>query len=389
MTAPAQSDLPGIARSLGPVIRGGAAEGDANRCLPTRVVHAMIEAGLFRMTVDSRFGGCDTDPLTTIRTIEAVSEADGGAGWTLMIGSEVAALASASIEDGPGHEIFDDPQVMLCGALNPQGRFEAVEGGFRVSGRWPYGSGCQHAGWFWGGGVVYRDGKPCELRPGTMDFREAAIPRSAYRIEDTWHVAGLRGSGSHDVVVEDAFVPARFVTRVLFDGFKPTGPLARFPVSSRLAYNKVGVATGIARAAVDAFAELAAGKTPFLSGQVLRERPQAQLAMAEAVATLRAGRAFCFEAVGELWEAAVSGAEIDIAKRSMVRLACSFAVESAVRAVEIVHRAAGATANSQSSPLERQFRDVHVVPQHTTVSAQWYQDAGRVLLGLEPSSRSF
>lgn len=382
-------DLPAAARAIAGIIREGAAEGDANRCLAPAVVRAMVDAGLYRMTVDSRLGGYNADPITTIKTIEAVSEADGAAGWTLMIGSECAGAVSSQLDDAPGMAVFGDGQAVLAGALNPLGRFEEVEGGVRVTGQWPYASGCLHAGWFWGGGILHRDGVRRERPNGTPEFREVTVPREAFTVKDTWKVSGLRGSGSHDVVVADVFVPQEFVTSVLFQRGHATGPLTRFPFSSRLAYNKVGVALGIARAALDGFAELAGAKTPYLSGRKLRERPQAQLAMADAEATLRAGRAFCFEQVQAMWEAAAAGDEIDLRQRALLRLACSKAVEWSARAVEIVHHEAGASANFQANPLERQFRDVHVVGQHVTVSHQWYEGAGRVLLGLEPGHQSF
>jgi alkylation response protein AidB-like acyl-CoA dehydrogenase len=166
-------------------------------------------------------------------------------------------------------------------------------------------------------------------------------------------------------------------------------PLFRMPPYSRLAFNKVGVATGIARTAIAAFAELAGAKTPFTETVLLRDRPQAQLAMAEAVARLGAARAFVFEAVQTLWDAAYTSRESTAEERAMLRLACSHCCAEAVRAVDVVCAQAGITASFPSSPLERAARDVRMVPQHIMVAPSAIASAGRVLLGLDPGTDIF
>ena len=158
---------------------------------------------------------------------------------------------------------------------------------------------------------------------------------------------------------------------------------------SRLAFNKVGVATGIARAALDAFERLANEKTPFREIELLRERPQAQMAMAEAEARLGAARAYVFETVGEMWAATCAGRPVTLRDQARVRLACSHCCAEAVHAVDLVAAQAGITASFPSSPLERAVRDVRVVPQHAMVAPGAIVAAGRVLLGLDPGNRLF
>jgi alkylation response protein AidB-like acyl-CoA dehydrogenase len=206
-------------------------------------------------------------------------------------------------------------------------------------------------------------------------------------VVDTWHTAGLRGSGSHDVAVDDLFVAERMTTRNA--RVHETGPLFRLPLFSRLAYNKVGVATGIARAALDHFADLAGRKTPRGASAPLRERHHAQTSFAEAEGLLRSARAFVFEAVGEVWDATVAGETPSPKQRALVQLACSRAVAASARAVQTVHAAAGVTPNFVASPLERCFRDVHVVGQHIMVSPALCDAAGRTLLGLESGTPFF
>ena len=161
-------------------------------------------------------------------------------------------------------------------------------------------------------------------------------------------------------------------------------PVARIPSGSRLAYNKVGVGLGIARAGIDAFVELASGKVPRFSGSKLRERPNAQRAVAGAEARLRGARAFVLEAVAGLREAVLEGREYSLREKALLQIACSDAVRGCAEAVDAVCEAAGTSANTLGSPLERIGRDVRVIRQHVTVAPQHLDDAGRVLLGLEP-----
>ena len=367
------------ARELRPLVQGFADRAEAERTLPAEVVHALREAGLFRVAVAAEVGGAEATPREQILAIEAISEADGAAGWALMIGVENLGFASAFLQPDVAEEVIaKHPEAIFCGALNPKGRANRVDGGVRVSGRWPFASGCLHADWFWGQCILEEDGKPREML-------EVLVPRSQFRVLDTWHVAGLRGSGSHDVEIEDVFVADRFTTRVGAGRMHVRGPLFRLPALSRLAYNKVGVATGIARAALDAFVELASQRVPRGMSAPLRERRFAQESVAEAETLLGSARAFVFETVEELWQETLAGRTPTLRQRALVQIACVKAVMASARAVEIVHAAAGTHANALTSPLERRMRDVHVVGQHIVVSPALIEPASRVLLGLPPN----
>ncbi|HTO55548.1 MAG TPA: acyl-CoA dehydrogenase family protein [Myxococcota bacterium] len=368
------------ARELRPFVAGFAARAEADRTLPLDLVQALSRAGLFRIAVSRTVGGAETAPREQILAIEAISEADGAAGWTLMIGIEVLGFASALLRPDVAEEVIaKQPDAIFCGALNPLGRATPVAGGFRVSGQWPFASGCQHSDWFWGQCIV----------EGQERTVEVLVPRSDFQVLDTWHVAGLRGSGSHDVELRDVFVPERFTTGVGRGPIHETGPLFRMPPFSRLAYNKLGVATGIARGALDAFIELASERVPRGMRAPLRERRFAQESVVEAETLLRSARAFAFEAVEELWAEVLAGREPTAKQRALVQLACCKAVSASARAVEIVHAAAGTAANPLGSPLERRMRDVHVVGQHIMVSPALIEPASRVLLGLPSGSIFF
>jgi alkylation response protein AidB-like acyl-CoA dehydrogenase len=370
------------ARALQPLVRSFAGRADAERRLPPELVRALAGAGLFRIAVGRAQGGAEADPRQQILAIEAISEADGAAGWTLMIGIECVGVASAALRPEVAEELITKhPEVVFAGALNPLGSAQRVDGGYRVTGRWPFASGCQHADWFWGQCVIAGESS----RP----LMEIVVPRSEFRVIDTWQVTGLRGSGSHDVAVDDLFVPEHLTTRVAYEPLRQRGALFRLPVFVRLAYNKVGVATGIARAALDEFIALAAERVPRGMRAPLRERQHAQTSLAEAETLLRSARAFVLEAVEEAWRETLAERPVSAKQRALVQLACSQAVTASARAVELVYAAAGSSANFTASPLERRMRDVHVVGQHIMVSPALVEPAARVLLGLESKSFFF
>ena len=371
-----------VARALQPLVRSYADEAQRRRHVPGPVVEALAAAGLYRLAAPAELGGAEAEPRPTIEAIEAISEADGSIGWVLMIGIETVGIGSSLMPRETAARLFaDHPDLVMCGALNPQGRARPAEGGWLVTGRWPFASGCHHADLFWGQCLV--DGGP-EDGDNPIRAIEVVVPRADYEILDTWDANGLRGTGSHDVAVDDLFVPDEMTTEVTSGAPTHDGPLYRLPPFSRLAYNKVGVATGIARAAIDHFVDLADGKVPRLARSRLRERPRAQLAVAQAEAALRSARAFVFEAVDDEWQTVLAGGRCDRRQRALVRLACSHACQEAIRAVELVHSAAGTSPNEIGSPLGRARRDVAVVAQQIMVAPHFIDDAGRVLLGLDP-----
>jgi alkylation response protein AidB-like acyl-CoA dehydrogenase len=384
MSSPTDSgpDFVARARSLQPLVRAAADEAERERRLPGAVAEAMAKQGLYRVGALRSIQGAEASPETQIRVIEAISEADGSAGWNLMIGIESFGLLGATFERGP--ELFADPRVIVCSstATAATGVAERVPGGYRVSGRWPFVSGC-HNSFFFGGVVEVRENGAARASPLPVF---AVVPREDFEILDTWNVAGLRGSGSHDVRVDGVLVPEENLTRRPTPATLASSPALRIPLGVRLAYNKVGVGFGIARAAIDAFVELAIGKLPRFSSSRLRERPSAQRAVARAEVRLRSARALVFELVAEVWDRAMQGAETTDRDRALFQIACSDASAASAEAVETVVEAAGTSANQLDSPLERRARDVRVIRQHVTVAPHLLEDGGRVLLGLEPQS---
>ncbi len=371
------------ALALAPRLQGAADETEQRRRLAPELVRALAQAGVFRMCVPRSLGGGEVDPATVVRTVETLARADGSAGWSAMIGA-TSGVASAYLPDDAAREIYGrDPEGVTGGAFAPLGKAMVVDGGYRVSGRWPFASGCEHCAWLMGGSIVLDGGKPRLLPSGTPDNRLMLLPASEVRIIDTWHVAGLRGTGSHDMAVEDRFVPGARSVSLISDRPRARGALYAFPVFGLLALGIAAVALGIARRAIDELVTLAAGKTPSGSRRLLAERAVIQTQVAEAEAMLGGGRALLLETVGALWEHAQAAGAIDVRERARLRLAATHATLASARAVDLMYTAGGGTAVYATSPLQRCFRDVHVATQRMLVAPATLELAGRILLGLE------
>jgi indole-3-acetate monooxygenase len=363
------------ARALAPLIAAHADEAESLRHLPAAVAEAFAREGLYRIAAPMSCGGEAADPMTQIETLAAVAAVDGSAGWNLMIGIESFGLIA------PGFhacgELIEDPMVVLCSSTAAIGRAEAVEGGYRVSGQWQFVSGCHNSQLFGATVRLFRNGVQL---PGTGNAY-AIVPRDDFDILDTWDVAGLCGSGSHDVRVSGAFVPESRIVLPLGQ-VRDGSPLLRFPIGARLAYNKVAVALGIAGAALEAFVALAEGKVPRFTSKALRMRPAAQRAIARAEVRVRGARALLLALVGEMWQTVVAGDRVSGDRLALFQAACSDGVAGCAEAVDLVADAAGTTANVRGHPLERRARDIRVIRQHATVASHHLEDAGRVLLGL-------
>jgi len=360
------------ALALEGLVREHADESERERRLHPAVAAGFASAGLYRIAAPRDFFGEEAPPVAQIETIEAISRFDGASGWNLMIGIETFGLVAPGFEHC--RDLIEDPQVILCSSTAAVGRADPVPSGYRISGQWPFVSGCHNA-------VIF-----C----ATVDLpgigpRYAVVPEPGYEIIDTWRVGGLRGSGSHDVRVEGAFVPEERIIAPI-GGVASECPLLRFPLGARLAYNKVAVAFGLARAAMDAFVALAEGKIPRFTSTKLGTSPHAQQAAAEAEIRLLRSRALVMEQVAKMWAVVQVAGHITTRERALFQLACSDAVRDCAEAVDVIAEAAGTTANQEGHPLERISRDIRVVRQHTTVAGRNMLDAGRVLLGLEPQS---
>jgi alkylation response protein AidB-like acyl-CoA dehydrogenase len=357
------------ARRLAPTAAELAPAAERDRRLAEPLVAALADAGLFRLCVPAAAGGLEAHPGTLVAAVRALAAGDAAAGWCVAIAA-TSGLVAGYLPEAAAREIYADPATMVAGVFAPKGRATPEPGGYRVSGRWPFASGCEHADWLMGGCVV--DG----------GMRLMLAPAEAFTIHDTWHVMGLRATGSHDIELDGVSIPAEHTANVLGDPPLQPGPLYAFPLFGLLALAIAAVSLGIARGALDDLIGLAGGKVPTGGKRTLAERGTVQAEVARAEAAVRAAGALLDESIGAAWERAVAGAGVDVEQRAALRLAATHATEVSTRATDTAYTLAGGSALYESSPLQRRVRDAHAATQHMLVAPATWELTGRVLLGM-------
>jgi alkylation response protein AidB-like acyl-CoA dehydrogenase len=375
------------AAALAPELARRADEIERARRIPADVSAAMAAAGFYRMFVPAKLGGVEASPETGARVLETLAAADASCAWVAFIGATTGS-SLAWLPEAGARELFAAPDTLLTGVFAPSGRAAREAGGWRVTGRWQWGSGCENAAWIGGGCVLTENGVPLAGPHGAPRAQMLFFRAADAEILDTWHVAGLRGTGSTDYAVRDVLVPERHAVDLLAPS-DPERPLQRFPYFTFLALGIAAVTLGIARAALGDLVALAADKKRAGSRSTLASRAHTQLEVAQAEAAVRSARAFYYESLGAAWEIARSGGAIPLEARRDLRLATTHAVQQCARAVGAMYTLAGGTAVYEASRLQRQFRDVHVATQHVMVSPGTLETAGRLFLGVEANTETF
>ena len=266
-----------------------------------------------------------------------------------------------------------------------------MPGGFRLTGTWSFASGSHHATWL-GAHVAVQgaNGEALQRADGGAVFRTMLFPKASARMTDIWRVVGLRGTGSDSYSVDDLFVPeSHTVLRDPANRPREPGLLYRFSSSNLYSSGFAGVALGIARAALDAFIELARDKIPRGGRRTLRDNNVVQSQVAKAEARLEAARAFLLGSLDDIWREVGSSGALSLEHNTTIRLATTWAIHQAAAVVDAAYHAAGATAIFEENPFERRFRDVHAVIQQYQGRQAHFETVGQVLLGLEPGSTMF
>jgi alkylation response protein AidB-like acyl-CoA dehydrogenase len=349
------------------------------------LVREMQRAGIFRMAMPRSWGGPELDLLTQMRVIEELSTADASTGWCAMIGVD-GGYMTAYIDQAVAREMYSDIDSVTAITFAPPGKAVRTKNGFIVNGRWPFASGCQHATWLIGHFVIFDDDSPRLQANGLPETRFGFLPARECEIIDTWTTNGLRGSGSHDWVVENRFIPEERTFNLAAPTNYRQGPLYSLP--NLLIYKVCAVPLGIARAAIDEFVTLASNKpvtfrSPTANKAMLRDEVLVQCAVAQAEALAGSARGFVFETFGDMWETLASGDPPSFKQRARARLAMAHASTACTQAVEILYKANGGSSVYAGNVFDRRLRDIQTANQHTTVSLKTWEVAGRVLLGLE------
>jgi indole-3-acetate monooxygenase len=349
------------------------------RQIPRPIVDSWRQGGWMRLWLPADIGGAEADPGTVLDLVEAVSALDGAVGWNLFIAVSGGAFAAYLPEQG-AHAIWGNcPDVLMAGTGKASGRAQAVADGYRVSGRWSFASGVQNADWLCANCLVDDGTNLIQGADGAPEQRLVFVPADRATIVDTWDTGGLRGTGSHDFVLRDVFVPNGFSFDWFRDRARIAHPLYQIPLLDLFGAGLAGVALGIARHAIDALVEMAASKVPTGSRSLLKERPLAQIQVAQADALVLSAHAFLAQTLRDAMTHLAAGDDAGKLTLSRLRLAIVHAAESATEAVTLMYRAAGGSAVYSHSPLDRCMRDVLAATQHVKVGSHNYQPIGQVL----------
>ena len=365
-----QPDLTALAEKVAHSAREMSAEIERDRRLPDELLTQLREAGFLRATMPREVDALELAPGPALRCAEAIARGDAATGWCVSI-AITSALLVAYLPPDTRDEMFGGGRGVAAGVWAPRGTARSVEGGVVVSGRWPFCSGITHADMMFAGCFVDEGRVPTVV----------ALPKDDLKVLDTWHTLGLRGTGSHDSVADEVFVPADRVFSV-FDGPIVDRPLYRFPVFGFFALCIGAAALGNARAAIDDLVELAGGKKGLGSTRTLAERPATQAAVASADAALEAARALYYESIDAAWQASQLADPVSTALRNRLRLAATHAVRTSADVVRTMYDLAGGSAIYDGAPLQRRFRDAFTATAHFQVNEASRELSGRVLFDL-------
>lgn len=385
MTISTPSDLLAAATALVPAIRARADEIEAARHVPADLARRMADAGLYRMLQPRVYGGLELDPASFFAVIETITAADGAVGWCLMKGATTNYFAAHLPSAGAATIFGARPNCITGGSFNPRGRAVPVEGGYRISGRWTWGSGVHAADWMLGGCMIYEGGQP-RMTPRGPELLAAFLPAADLTVIDTWRVLGMRGSGSYDYAVEDLFVPSERTFGHLAAPPQVDGPLYRIPTPGFIPIGHSPIATGLARAAIDAIVGLAGEKTQLMARGLLRDKEAVQEQVGRAEGLLRAARAFALCTLDEVWTAVVGGQALTLEQVALLGLSATHATHSCLEAVQLMFTAGAGTSVFESFPLARQLRDLQTAATHFAVTPDKFAAAGRQILGVPTNS---
>jgi alkylation response protein AidB-like acyl-CoA dehydrogenase len=366
-------------KEIDPIVREHVAQAEGERRLSSAVVDALRWSGVFRMAMPAAWGGPETDVCKQVEIIEALARADASAAWCAMIGSESGFFASY-IDEPAARRLFPSLDTIVAGFQGPSGVLEVCDGGYRLSGRWSFGSGVTHADVILGGATVTENGEPRRTKSGRLDVRVAMLPATQWQVLETWDPDGLAGSGSHDYTIADAFVPAEY-TWVPGHYKRPEPLYSWFGLAPSAG---VGVALGVAAEAFDvARSSLQEKYSKVLMGSVTGE-PNVRAALARAAALIGSTRSYVYDTLGGFFATVQAGDEPSFDQRAQWAGCVVHTGTTCRDAVQMLVDAVGSAALQRSSPLGRQLRDLNMIAQHGLTNQRVWEWAGGLYFGKRP-----
>jgi alkylation response protein AidB-like acyl-CoA dehydrogenase len=360
-------------------------DSEANATLAPPAVEALRDAGLFQLRLPAELGGAEADPLTQLEVFEELAYIDPASGWCTMVGSaSVAALAAFLPQAGIERVFPHGCAPLAASSFYPAGTAVPEDGGYRVNGRWRFASGIHHADWVWAGAVVARDGNDPEPGETPPEVIYVALPTQDIQIHDSWHVMGLRGTGSCDFSIVDYYAVPELIMQ--WDPAMPEplrgGSLYRLPSLAFVAHEHVAFAAGLARRALDELTHMATTQRGKFRPSALVERPVFHRLLGESDLKLRAARSLAFDLYVDTWQKVCRGESIDPELQAELRGVATYITDIAVDITTWAFRCGGAGVLFQPNIFERLFREMNAAAQHILTSDSAYENHGQFRLGL-------
>ena len=370
-------------RDWAPEIAARAPEIEAGRRIPPDLVEALKSIGAFRLFVPQSRGGLEFDAPSALKIMGALARVEGSIGWTVMIGNGCHLLTPLLPPETYDQVYRNGPDMIVAGSFVPAGTAEAAPGGFRVTGRWPFASGCLHSGWLLGLCVMTEGGKPVAGPAGAAGpprMQGFVLPARAWKIEDTWRAAGLKGTGSHHIVLREALVPA-----ANFFDFPDGAPCLPGPLYQAghhlLPLLHGAITVGMAEGALDDLVALAnTGRQQLRAALPMRDSEMFQGELGRVAADLKAAQAFLQVQAESHWRHALAGTQPEQAKVTQHAQTAAWLAATSVRVADACFSLGGGVALYESSPLQRRMRDLHAAAQHAAAQQRNYAGAGKLLL---------
>ena len=368
------------ARSLAPVLRERAFATEQARRISDETMGELKEAGMFRILQPARFGGFELDPQVFLEAAMIIAAACGSTGWVYSVVGvhnwQVGLMSEQAQEDVWG----EDQDVLICSSYTPRGNVEIVDGGYRLSGRWSFSSGCDHAQWAILGGAATDDA-------GNVRRLCFLVPRSDYVVDDVWRVVGLRGTGSNDVVVADAFVPEHRTHDYRSGSVTSDSPIYRLPFGPVFTFGIAAPLLGAAQGALDDHIAWTAERVRITRGSRVAEEPFTQARVAEAAGELDGARLQLKRDMDDMLALARDEKDIPVEIRARARLDQVRATQLAISAVDRVFQNSGGRVLHELNPIQRAWRDIHFAAMHVSLNPeQNFAHFGRTELGVPGDS---
>jgi len=351
---------------------------DARR-LPADIAAKLAEADLFNIVKPAELGGLELPPQRMMEIVSELSEINASVGWCVMIGA-TSTLAGAYMDETTAREIYSKPLDIHGCVFAPMGKAEDKGDHYLVTGQWQWGSGSANCKWLAGGAMIFKDGELQRLESGAPNHRMMSFPASEVEFVDTWHVSGLKGTGSGDYKVAGLRVPKERSVSFITDEPRNPAPLYKFPLFGLLALGVASVALGNAKGALTEATALLKAKRTTGGARSQSQRATVQVDMARAQAALAGAEAFLEKVVKAAWQEALGDDAISNETRATLRLACAHAAEISADVCKTTYSLGGGSAVYLSNDLQRRFRDAHVATQHIMVAPATFELAGRILL---------